>query len=91
MQYESGDDVVEGNVESFEEKVVLKIRAQGSGMYHNWQTKKFRCPYYSRPKPMSGLLEHLMEHCRATSVSSDDYKIRAQHSALLRFMRNPNI
>ena len=29
MQYESGDDVDEGNVESFEEKVVLKIRTQG--------------------------------------------------------------
>ncbi|XBI10938.1 hypothetical protein VPH35_138098 [Triticum aestivum] len=90
-EYESGDDVVEGNVESFEEKVVLKIRAQGSGMYHNWRTDKFRCPYCSRPKPRSGLLEHLMEHCRATSISGDDYKTRAQHSALLKVLRNPDI
>ncbi|XP_044346069.1 photosystem I reaction center subunit XI, chloroplastic-like [Triticum aestivum] len=79
---ESGDDVVEGNVESFEEKVVQKIRAQGSGTYYNWRTDKYCCPYCIRPKPMSGLLEHLMEHCWATSVSSDEYKIRAQHSAL---------
>ena len=72
MQYESGDDVVEGNVESFEEKVVLKIRTQGPGMYHNWRTEKYRCPYCSRPKPRSGLLETLMEHCRATSISSGE-------------------
>nr|XP_040244091.1 uncharacterized protein LOC109747388 [Aegilops tauschii subsp. strangulata] len=50
-EYESGDDVVEGNVESFEEKVVLKIRAQGPGMYHNWRTEKYRCPFCSKPKP----------------------------------------
>ncbi|XBJ09491.1 hypothetical protein VPH35_014556 [Triticum aestivum] len=90
-EYESGDDVVEGNVESFEEKVVLKIRAQGPGMYHNWRTEKYRCPFCSKPKPRSGLLEHLMEHCRATSISSDEYKIRAQHSALLKVLRNPNL
>ncbi|XP_040256816.2 uncharacterized protein [Aegilops tauschii subsp. strangulata] len=76
-EYQSGDDVVEGNVESFEEKVVQKIRARGSAMYYNWRTDKYRCPYCSRPKPRSGLLEHLMEHCRATSIRSDEYKIRA--------------
>ncbi|XBJ11029.1 hypothetical protein VPH35_015789 [Triticum aestivum] len=90
-EYESRDDVVEGNVESFEEKVVLKIRAQGPGMYHNWRTEKYRCPFCSKPKPRSGLLEHLMEHCRATSISSDEYKIRAEHSALLKVLRNPNL
>ena len=91
MQYESGDDVVEGNVESFEEKVVLKIRAQGPGMYHNWRTEKYRCPFCSKPKPRSGLLEHLMEHCRATSISSHDYRIIGQHSALLKVLRNPDL
>ncbi|XBI58981.1 hypothetical protein VPH35_040124 [Triticum aestivum] len=90
-EYESRDDVVEGNVESFEEKVVEKIMAQGSGMYHNARTNKFRCPYCSRPNPRSGLMEHLMEHCRATAISGDDYKIRAQHSALLKVLRSPNI
>ncbi|XBH65058.1 hypothetical protein VPH35_118714 [Triticum aestivum] len=90
-EYESGDDVVEGNVESFEEKVVLKIKDQGPGMYHNWRTEKYRCPFCSKPKPRSGLLEHLMEHCRATSISSDEYKIRAEHSALLKVLRNPNL
>ncbi|SPT16004.1 unnamed protein product [Triticum aestivum] len=90
-EYQSGDDVVEGNVESFEEKVVQKIRGQGSAMYYNWRTDKYRCPYCSRPKPRSGLLEHLMEHCRATSMSSDEYKIRAQHSALHKVLRNPNM
>ena len=91
MQYESGDDVVEGNVESFKEKEVLKIRAQGPGMYYNWRNEKYRCPYCSGAKPRSGLLEHLMEHCRATSISSHEYKIRAQHSALLKVLRNPNL
>ncbi|XBH59642.1 hypothetical protein VPH35_114345 [Triticum aestivum] len=90
-EYQSGDDVVEGNIESFEEKVVQKIRAQGSAMYYNWRTGKYRCPYCSRPKPRSGLLEHLMEHCRATSISSDEYKIRAQHSALHKVLRNLNM
>ncbi|XBJ06492.1 hypothetical protein VPH35_012146 [Triticum aestivum] len=90
-EYQSGDDLVEGNAESFEEKVVEKIRAQGSGMYYNWRTDKYRCPYCSKPKPKSGLLEHLMEHCRATSISSDEYKIRAQHSALHKVLRNPNM
>ena len=91
MQYQSGDDVVEGNVESFEEKEVLKISAQGSARYYNRRSDKYRCPYCSRPKPRSGLLEHLMEHCRATSISSDEYKIRAQHSALHKVLKNPNM
>ncbi|KAF7042675.1 hypothetical protein CFC21_052205 [Triticum aestivum] len=90
-EYQSGDDVVEGNVESFEEKEVLKIRAQGSARYYNWRSDKYRCPYYSRPKPRSGLLEHQMEHCRATSISIHDYKIRAQHSALHKVLRNPDM
>ncbi|XBI83504.1 hypothetical protein VPH35_092006 [Triticum aestivum] len=90
-EYESGDDVVEGNVESFGEMVVEKNRAQGSGMYYNWKMDKYRCPYCSMPKPRSGLPEHLMEHCRATSIIGDDCKIRARHSALLKFLRNPNI
>ena len=91
MQYQSGDDVVEGNVESFEEKVVQKIRAQGFAMYYNWRTDKYRCPYCSRQKPRSRLLEHLMEHCRATSISSDEYKIRAQHSSLHKVLKNCNM
>ncbi|XBI95025.1 hypothetical protein VPH35_031566 [Triticum aestivum] len=90
-EYESRDDVVEGNVKSFEEKVLEKIRAQGSGMDHNEKTDKFRCPCCIRPKPMSGLMEHLMELCRATSVSGDDYKIRAKHSALHKVLRSPNM
>ena len=91
MQYECEDDVVEGNVESFEEKEVLKIRAQGPGKYYNWRNEKYRCPYCSKPKPRSGLLEHLMEHCWATSISSHDYKIIGQHSALLKVLRNPDL
>ena len=87
MQYQSGDDVVEGNVESFEEKEVVKIRAQGAVRYYNWRSDKYRCPYCSRPKPRSGLLEHLMEHCRATSIASHDYKIRAQHSVLHKVLK----
>ncbi|XBI83559.1 hypothetical protein VPH35_092055 [Triticum aestivum] len=86
-EYQSGDDVVEGNVESFEEKEVLKIRAQGVARYYNWRSDKYRCPYCSRPKPRSGLLEHLMEHCRATSITGHDYKIRAQHSALHKVLK----
>ncbi|XBJ05285.1 hypothetical protein VPH35_024104 [Triticum aestivum] len=88
-EYESGDDVVEGNVESFKEKEVLKIRVQGPAKYYNWRNEKYRCPYCSKPKPRSGLLEHLMEHCRATSISSHDYKITGQHSAVLKVPRNP--
>ncbi|XBI24306.1 hypothetical protein VPH35_049422 [Triticum aestivum] len=86
-EYQSGDDVVDGNVESFEEKEVLKIRAQGAARYYNWRSDKYRCPYCSRPKPRSRLLEHLMEHCRATSITSHDYKIRAQHSALHKVLK----
>ncbi|XP_037432261.1 uncharacterized protein LOC119299068 [Triticum dicoccoides] len=90
-EYESGDDVVEGNFESFEEKEVLKIRAQGPAKYYNWRNGKYRCPYCSKPKPRSGLLEHLMEHCRATSISSHDYRIIGQHKALLKVLRNPDL
>ncbi|XBJ15481.1 hypothetical protein VPH35_007368 [Triticum aestivum] len=88
--YESGDDVVEGNIESFKENEELKIRAQGPAKYYNWMNRKYRCPYYNKPKPRSGLLEHLMEDCRATSMSSHDYKIIGQHSALLKVLRNPD-
>ncbi|XBI44498.1 hypothetical protein VPH35_109122 [Triticum aestivum] len=81
------DEPYEGNVESFEEKEVVKIRAQGAARYYNWRSDKYRCPYCSRPKPRSGLLEHLMEHCRATSIASHDYKIRAQHSVLHKVLK----
>ncbi|XBH88996.1 hypothetical protein VPH35_080981 [Triticum aestivum] len=90
-EYESGDDAVEGNADSFKEKEVLKIRVQGPAKYYNWRNEKYRCPYCSKPKPRSGLLEHLMEHCRATSISSHDYKIIGQHSALLKVLRNPDL
>ncbi|XBI61009.1 hypothetical protein VPH35_041867 [Triticum aestivum] len=90
-KYESGDDVVEGNIESFEEKEVLKIRAQGPAKYYNWRNEKYWCPYCSKPKPRSGLLENLMEHCRATSISSHDYRIIGQHSALLMVLRNSDL
>ncbi|XBH89261.1 hypothetical protein VPH35_081202 [Triticum aestivum] len=90
-EYESGDDVAEGNVESFKEKEVLKIRVQGPAKYYNWRNKKYRCPYGSKPKPRFGLLEHLMEHCRDTSISSHDYKIIGQYSALLKVLRNPDL
>ena len=36
--------MLEGNVKSFEEKLVVKIKAQGCGSYHNLKTEKFRCP-----------------------------------------------
>lgn len=90
-EYESGDDVEEGNAKSFEEKLVQKLRAQGTGSYHNPKTDKYRCPYCSKPKPRDGLMEHLMEHCRATAVSGEDYKVRAQHAALLKVMRTPRL
>ncbi|XP_037478323.1 uncharacterized protein LOC119355599 [Triticum dicoccoides] len=90
-EYESGDDVVEGNIESFKEKEVLKIMVQGPAKYYEWRNEKYWCPYCSKPKPRSGLLEHLMEHCRATSISSHDYKIIGQHSALLKVLRNPDL
>ncbi|XBI74232.1 hypothetical protein VPH35_067811 [Triticum aestivum] len=90
-EYESRDDVVEGNFESFEEKELLKIRAQGPPKYYNWRNEKYWCPYRSKPKPRSGLLEHLMEHCRATSISSHDYRIIGQHKALLKVLSNPDL
>ena len=83
--------MVEGNADSFKEKEVLKIRVQGPAKYYNWRNEKYRCPYCSKPKPRSGLLEHLMEHCRATSISSGEYKIRAEHSALLKVLINPDL
>jgi hypothetical protein len=91
VQYDSGDDMDEGNVKSFEEKLVQKIRAQGSGSYHNPKMDKFCCPYCSKPKPRDGLMEHLMVHCQATAVSGEDYKVRAQHAALLKVLRTPHM
>jgi hypothetical protein len=82
VQYDSGDEVDHTNVESFIEKEVQKIRDKGLSCYY--KGGKFKCPYCTKPKPRDGLYEHLLDHARASSVSGDDPKIRAQHAALVK-------
>ncbi|KAE8802905.1 PAX-interacting protein 1 [Hordeum vulgare] len=47
-EYNSGDDVEDGNKESFIEKEVQKIREKGKAAY--FKRGMFRCPYCT-PKP----------------------------------------
>ncbi|KAE8794464.1 hypothetical protein D1007_30770 [Hordeum vulgare] len=83
-EYNSGDDVEDGNKESFIEKEAQKIREKGKAAY--FTRGMFRCPYCTtKPKPRDGVYEHLMSHARGLSRSADqDIKTRAEHAALLK-------
>ncbi|KAE8817376.1 putative LRR receptor-like serine/threonine-protein kinase [Hordeum vulgare] len=82
-EYNSGDDVEDGNKESFIEKEDQKIREKGKAAY--FRRGMFRCPYCTtKPKPRDGIYEHLMSHARGLSRSADDMKTRAEHAALLK-------
>ncbi|KAE8769864.1 putative LRR receptor-like serine/threonine-protein kinase [Hordeum vulgare] len=82
-EYNSGDDVEDGNKESFIEKEAQKIREKGKAAY--FKRGMFRCPYCTtKPKPRDGIYEHLMSHARGLSRSAEDIKTRAEHPALLK-------
>uniref|UniRef100_A0A8I6Z6T2 Zinc finger-XS domain-containing protein n=1 Tax=Hordeum vulgare subsp. vulgare TaxID=112509 RepID=A0A8I6Z6T2_HORVV len=82
-EYNSGDDVEDGNKESFIEKEAQKIREKGKAAY--FKRGMFRCPYCTtKPKPRDGIYEHLMSHARGLSRSAEDIKTRAEHEALLK-------
>ncbi|KAE8813433.1 hypothetical protein D1007_09437 [Hordeum vulgare] len=84
VHYNSGDDVEDGNKESFIEKEAQKIREKGKAAY--FKRGMFRCPYCTtKPKPRDGVYEHLMSHARGLSRSADqDIKTRAEHAAILK-------
>uniref|UniRef100_A0A8I6WH40 Zinc finger-XS domain-containing protein n=1 Tax=Hordeum vulgare subsp. vulgare TaxID=112509 RepID=A0A8I6WH40_HORVV len=82
-EYNSGDDVEDGNNESFIEKEAQKTREKGKAAY--FKRGMFRCPYCTtKPKPKDGIYEHLMSHARGLSTSAADIKTRAEHAALLK-------
>uniref|UniRef100_A0A8I7B5W2 Zinc finger-XS domain-containing protein n=1 Tax=Hordeum vulgare subsp. vulgare TaxID=112509 RepID=A0A8I7B5W2_HORVV len=82
-EYNSRDDVEDGNKESFIEKEAQNIREKGKAAY--LRTGMFRCPYCTtKPKPTDGIYEHLMSHARGLSRSADDIKTREEHGTLLK-------
>uniref|UniRef100_A0A8I6XPP3 Zinc finger-XS domain-containing protein n=1 Tax=Hordeum vulgare subsp. vulgare TaxID=112509 RepID=A0A8I6XPP3_HORVV len=83
-EYNSGDDVEDGNKESFIEKEAQKIREKGKAAY--FRRGMFRCPCCTtKPKPRDGIYEHLMSHARGLSRNADqDIKTRAEHGTLLK-------
>ncbi|KAE8771721.1 hypothetical protein D1007_56371 [Hordeum vulgare] len=83
-EYNSGDDVEDGNKETFIEKESQKIREKGKATY--FRRGMFRCPYCTtKPKPRDGIYEHLMSHARGLSRSADqDIKTWAEHATLLK-------
>ncbi|KAE8778210.1 hypothetical protein D1007_48918 [Hordeum vulgare] len=83
-EYNSGDDVEDGNKESFIEKEAQKIREKGKAAY--FRRGMFRYPYCTtKPKPRNGIYEHLMSHAHGLSRSADqDIKTRAEHATLLK-------
>ncbi|KAI5009361.1 hypothetical protein ZWY2020_011498 [Hordeum vulgare] len=82
-EYNSGDDVEDGNKESFIEKEAQKVRKKGKAAYY--KRGMFRCPYCTtKPKPKDGVYEHLMSHARGLATSAADIKTREEHAALLK-------
>uniref|UniRef100_A0A8I7BC19 Zinc finger-XS domain-containing protein n=1 Tax=Hordeum vulgare subsp. vulgare TaxID=112509 RepID=A0A8I7BC19_HORVV len=83
-EYNSRDDVEDGNKESFIEKEAQTIKEKWKAAY--FMRGMFRCPYCTtKPKPRDGVYEHLMSHARGLSQSADqDIKTRAEHAALLK-------
>ncbi|XBI42568.1 hypothetical protein VPH35_126880 [Triticum aestivum] len=81
----SGDEVYDGNKESFIEKEAEKIREKGKAAC--FKGGKLECPYCTtKPKPKDGLYERLMSNARGLAMSGDDVKIRVEHAALLKAM-----
>uniref|UniRef100_A0A8I7BEA0 Zinc finger-XS domain-containing protein n=1 Tax=Hordeum vulgare subsp. vulgare TaxID=112509 RepID=A0A8I7BEA0_HORVV len=84
-EYNSRDDVEDGNKESFIEKEAQKIREKGKAAY--FKRGMFRYRYCTtKPKPRDGIYEHLMSHARGLSRSAEDIKTRAEHAALLKVL-----
>uniref|UniRef100_A0A8I6ZA07 Zinc finger-XS domain-containing protein n=1 Tax=Hordeum vulgare subsp. vulgare TaxID=112509 RepID=A0A8I6ZA07_HORVV len=82
-EYNSGDDVEDGNKESFIENEAQKIREKGKAAY--FKRGMFTCPYCTtKPKPRDGIYEHLMSHARGLSRCAEGIKTRAEHAALLK-------
>ncbi|KAE8795108.1 hypothetical protein D1007_30052 [Hordeum vulgare] len=82
-EYNSGDDVEDGNKESFIEKEAQKIREKGKAAY--FKRGMFRCPYCNtKSKPKDGIYEDLISHARGLSTSAADITTRAEHAALLK-------
>ncbi|KAE8793499.1 PAX-interacting protein 1 [Hordeum vulgare] len=75
-EYNSGDDMDDGNVDSLVSKEVEKIKDRRTAAYY--KRKKFWCPYYTtKTKLKDGLFEHLVSHAGDASKSGKDAKIRA--------------
>ncbi|XBI29220.1 hypothetical protein VPH35_053254 [Triticum aestivum] len=82
-EYDSGEDVYNGNVASFNAKEVEKIRAKGVASFYNRKIKKWHCPYCTtKPKPKDGRFDHLVSHAEDVAIRGEDYKIRVQHATL---------
>ncbi|XBI29225.1 hypothetical protein VPH35_053259 [Triticum aestivum] len=82
-EYDSGEDVYNGNVASFTAKEVEKIRAKGVASFYNRKIKKWHCPYCTtKPKPKDGRFDHLVSHAEDVAIRGEDYKIRVQHATL---------
>ncbi|KAE8780492.1 lrr receptor-like serine threonine-protein kinase [Hordeum vulgare] len=82
-EYGSAGDVDKGNVEPFIAKEVEKIKAKGSSLYY--KRKKDVCPYCTTKEYLKdGIYEDLLSHARDASMSSEDYKVRGQHAAVLK-------
>ncbi|XBH72713.1 hypothetical protein VPH35_099946 [Triticum aestivum] len=71
-EYDSGEQVYEGNVASFTAKEVVKIKAMGVASFYNRQTKKRRCPYCTtKPKPRDGRFDHVLSHAEDVAIRGE--------------------
>ena len=83
MQYDSREDVYNGNVASLTAKEVEKIKAKGVASFYNRKIKKWHCPNCTtKPKPKDGRFDHLVSHAEDVAICGEDYMIRGQHVAL---------
>ncbi|XBI80541.1 hypothetical protein VPH35_089679 [Triticum aestivum] len=82
-EYDSREDVYNGNVASFTAKEVEKIKAKGVASFYNRKIKKWHCPYCTtKPKPKDGRFDHLVSHAEDVVIRREDYKITGQHASL---------
>ncbi|XBI40328.1 hypothetical protein VPH35_124928 [Triticum aestivum] len=82
-EYESGEDVDNGNGASYTAKEEEKITTKVVASFYNCKIKKWHCPYRTtKPKSKDGRIDHLVSHVEDVAIRGDDYKIRGQHAAL---------
>ena len=82
IQYESGDEVDDDNVESYVAQLLNKFMQNIMRIMHRG---RYRCPF-DTSEPRDGDLQSLRQHANELSISGSTLLIKANHRALKQYL-----